>query len=318
MMLTVVSMLFIPTAIDTSEYRAVTAAWDARVASDSMARSSAGRYAQVFGFFGRFLESSGHTHLLGVDTATCRAFIYAGRSGNNPASATSRLRLTVVRGAFETLKGHGLIAVNPTDGLAVWHPKSVRSLAPLTPAEAMRLRHAGRVNPRDSLRPATVELGLLGASHELIGRVTEDHVDLAKERVKVVQAWHALDPWAVNVMRLRLAACRRNADRARRGWDPAQEAIALTRPASSYPATSIGPTIATNLARAMDAAGLTRDGLRPSSLREYAANRAYAQTSRIEDVAELLGLSSLDSATRFIDPAWQATYGEQVRDSERG
>jgi hypothetical protein len=67
----------------------------------------------------------------------------------------------------------------------------------------------------------------------------------------------------------------------------------------------------------MNSAGLTRPGLRPASVREYAANRRYALSERVEDVATFLGLESLDVARGFIDPAWQHLYGKEVRALDR-
>ncbi|MDQ3663628.1 MAG: hypothetical protein M3353_03080 [Actinomycetota bacterium] len=48
-------------------------------------------------------------------------------------------------------------------------------------------------------------------------------------------------------------------------------------------------------------------------MREFAANRIYALTGRVEDVARLLGLASLDTAARFLDPSWQDRWGPTVR-----
>lgn len=89
--------------------------------------------------------------------------------------------------------------------------------------------------------------------------------------------------------------------------------MALARPLAAYPDTSVAPSISSNLSRAMNRAGLTRPGLRPASVREYAANLRYALTERIEDVATFLGLESLDVARGFIDPTWQDLYAEEVR-----
>ena len=67
----------------------------------------------------------------------------------------------------------------------------------------------------------------------------------------------------------------------------------------------------------MASAGLARTGLRPASVREYAANRHYALTGRVEAVAEFLGLASLDVARGFIHPAWQEQFAEKVRALDR-
>jgi hypothetical protein len=70
-----------------------------------------------------------------------------------------------------------------------------------------------------------------------------------------------------------------------------------------------------SLSRALHRAGVTRVGVRPRSVREFAANRTYALTGRVEDVAHLLGLSSLDTAAHFVDHAWQDRWGDFARAS---
>lgn len=94
---------------------------------------------------------------------------------------------------------------------------------------------------------------------------------------------------------------------------PERGPLALTRPLATYPLESVAPTVSTNLTRALTAAGVHRPGVRPRSVREYAANRLYALTGRIEDVAAHLGIESLDSARRLIDNQWQHRFAEAVR-----
>lgn len=86
----------------------------------------------------------------------------------------------------------------------------------------------------------------------------------------------------------------------------------LGRPLNTYPPETIAPGVSSTIARALVRAGLNRPGLRPRSLREYAANRSYALTGRVEDVAIMLGLQSLDTAYSFIDPAWQRDWAAEV------
>jgi len=89
--------------------------------------------------------------------------------------------------------------------------------------------------------------------------------------------------------------------------------LAMHRPVLEYPANSVAPSVSMNLSRALSAAVVTRDGVRPRSVREYAANRTYALTGRVEDVAHQLGLASLDTAAGFLDSTWQARWGPTVR-----
>lgn len=96
---------------------------------------------------------------------------------------------------------------------------------------------------------------------------------------------------------------------------PATNALALSRAPSTYPVNSVAPTVSGNLARALRQAGIHRAGVRPKSIREHAANACYAEVGRIEAVAELLGLRSLDTAARLIDHEWQSRWGGVIREA---
>jgi len=112
----------------------------------------------------------------------------------------------------------------------------------------------------------------------------------------------------------RLAHLRRTSRAKKLDWDPALVPLVLNRSADSYPVNSVAPTVSENLARALRHAGVSRAGVGPRSLREYAANATLATTGRIEAVAQQLGLSSYDAAARLIDPAWQKHWGEALGD----
>ena len=88
--------------------------------------------------------------------------------------------------------------------------------------------------------------------------------------------------------------------------------MALARPLKTYSPETIAPGVSSTIVRALARAGLDRPGLRPRSLREYAANRSYALHGRVEDVATLLGLQSFDVAHSFIDPDWQRDWANEI------
>jgi hypothetical protein len=71
--------------------------------------------------------------------------------------------------------------------------------------------------------------------------------------------------------------------------------------------------VASNLKRTLAAAGVNRPGVTAGSLQAFAANACYARTQRVEDVAELLGRHSLDSAMAKIDLPWQLAWADHVR-----
>lgn len=288
--------------------------WQARVRAAEMTVGSAARYGRVFASFQRFVAAHGR-QVHDLDDRLCTAFVYAPcRGAQPPAASTSRFRLTVIRDAFAALIAVGAVQVNPTVGLRVAQVAQSRSPVPLWPIEVKRLRAAGRIMPRDHLRLATVELALVGASHMEIARTRVADLGLSEGRARVGSRWAELDPFAAATLAARVAACRRVARHDGRAWDPASTALALRRPLETYPETSIAPGISSGLSRALAAAGITRAGVRPASIREFAANRAYALTGGVESVAELLGLDSLDVAAGFIDDGWQQRFADEVRE----
>jgi hypothetical protein len=173
------------------------------------------------------------------------------------------------------------------------------------------------MRPNDTLRPATVELALAGLNHGEIARsvVADLHrvsrcVQIPGTRAsRVVE----VEQSALQVLIRRVEAQRRAVRRSGQPWEPDVVPIALTRPIDTYPLESVAPSISSNLSRALTAAGVYRPGVRPRSLREYAANRVYALTGRTEDVASHLGIPSLDSARELIDNDWQHCFGDEVR-----
>jgi integrase len=162
-----------------------------------------------------------------------------------------------------------------------------------------------------------VAAALAGASHAEIAQLMVSDADLDL-RFLVLGSNRSrrtvfLDGASLTALRTQVAALRKASRRSQTGWDPALVPLSMHKPVSAYPSSSVAPTVSMNLSRAMSRAGITRPGVRPRSVREYAANRVYAHTGRVEDVAQLLGSRSLDSAFRFIDPLWQEQWGEVIR-----
>jgi hypothetical protein len=117
-----------------------------------------------------------------------------------------------------------------------------------------------------------------------------------------------VDAAAGAALAARISEVRRLSRRFDVRWDPESAPLAMHRPVGAYRAESVAPTVSMNLARALDRAGISRAGVRPRSCREYAANVVYARTGRVEDVAAELGIASLDSACRLIEPYWQQCW----------
>jgi len=283
-----------------------------------MTPTTAARYVRVFQSFVRYATARGVDSAV-VSPALCIEFISAALPGRvAPSPSTKRFRLTVVRGAFQVLREAGLASSDPTGGLRVEWRQGRPALCPLTPAEARRIRAAGRTRPTDTLRPAVVTVSLAGGSHREISEAVVGDVDVDQARLRLRgrsggERSRALDPTAVATLRARIAAQRLVWRRLSRAWDPLVVPLAMHRPVLEYPASSVAPTLSMNLSRALQRAGVNRGGVRPRSVREFAANRTYALTGRVEDVADHLGMASLDTAAGFLDASWQDRWGSAVR-----
>ncbi len=208
-----------------------------------------------------------------------------------------------------------MVIENPTLGLRVDQQPSLVSPRPLTPGEALRLFSAGQLFPTDTLRPACVALALTGATHAEVARAVVADADLEAGVVRLgcgTRFERTVDlNVAANVsLRARVRSQRLEWRRRKRSWDPELVPLAMHRPVSAYRADVVAPTVSMNLSRAMKRAGVTREGVRPRSFREYAANAVYARTGRVEDVAEVLGIVSLDAAYGLIDWEWQRHWGQ--------
>ncbi len=297
----------------------VAARWSARVHLREMTPGSADRYLRVFESFTRYATARGVLGSDAVMPATCSDFVDAALVRHMaPSTSTRRFRLTVIRDAFLALMDADLALSDPTRDLHVKWRVAQRAVCPLTPAEGRRVCIAGRTRPTDTLRPAVVALALAGGSHREIseGVVADVNVDQARLRLRGTsgaERWRALDLAAVATLRERIVAQRLIWRRLSRAWDPLVVPLAMHRPVLEYPANSVAPSVSMNLSRALQGAGVSRAGVRPRSVREFAANRTYALTGRVEDVADHLGMASLDTAAGFLDHSWQDRWGPTVR-----
>lgn len=162
------------------------ARWVNRAAHGSLTLSTASRYERVFSSFVRFAMANDAHVLEDLDTRMVCLFVRAPLPGHRPPStSTSRFRLTVIRDAFDGFVDSALAAENPTAGLCVAQAVSLATPQPLTPDEARRLQAVARLRPADTLRPATVELALLGLTHAEIAKAVASEFDLGFVRLRV-------------------------------------------------------------------------------------------------------------------------------------
>ena len=299
--------------------------WMDRVIAGSLAPDTMRLYKNTATRFARFAVAHGVLTASGIDRPLCAGFVLAGiagqgatdgRRGRPPAPQTSQIRLIALRGLWAAAVQEGLCKGDePTLGLQIRRCPA-RDLNPLTPPEVSALRLRGRCTAEDTLRPVQVELALAGASQVEIANVRVADVDLGAWRVNLLSRRDGarqvhLEGLARPAVRARLAQLSRTY---RSSLGPlSSHPLALDHPVDHYAAGSLSPMVASSLRRALDAALITRLGVSPISILQYAANAAYAVTGRVEDVADLLGRRSLDAAARLVAPHWQAAWAEHVR-----
>lgn len=295
-----------------------TSIWCSSHDASGLTTASAARYLQVFTAFQRYSDALGVSGPAQVAHAHCDRFLYAPlRTGGTVSPSTARLRLTVIRSAFQAMESDGLVQSNPTALLRVSFTPGLYAPCPLTPPETARLLVAGRTVPSDTLRPATVALALTGASHGEVANTVRADLHLQQAVVDFRNPFGArtspLGPEAIRLLESRVVDIGRISRRRRELGDPSRMPISLSRSPDDYPLNSLASIVSGNLTRALLRAGVTRNGVRPKSIREYAANACYAEAGRIEAVAELLGLRSLDATARMIDQDWQSRWGPVIR-----
>lgn len=289
--------------------------WTRRVQQGTMAAGTAARYMRVFEAFCRYAVASGVTDPCGATAGLCHRFAAAPTRGNrSPTGSTAGVRLAAIRDAFDGLAEAGLVSENPTRSLRIDRLPSAALPCPLTPAEAQRLFAAGRFFSTDTLRPACAALALAGATHREIARAVAADVDPTTSRLRLGSGNGSersidLEGAATAALTARVSALRREWRRRKQPWVPGLVPLAMHRPVDAYRVDSVAPTVSMNLSRALKGAGITRVGVRPRSCREYAANAVYARTGRVEDVAQRLGIVSLDAAYRLLDEGWQRRWG---------
>lgn len=303
-------------------------AWLAESRARSLTAGTARGYTKNLKAFYGYARAHG-VHLLdGVDLRLCRSWIHAplsatshgagSRAGQMASSSTRRARQTALRRAAKFWLERGLIDANPVP-VDVIHVYGSMGPSPLTPLEVVQLRLAGRSGSRDTLLPAMVEAALAGASQQSIALLVVTSFDATQGELRIAGTRQTherdlpLSAAAVTAMHVRVADLARSASRSRLPFDPAVTPLLVGRGPEPSRSAHQPQVVASNLKRALAAAGVNRPGVTAGSLQAFAANACYAITNRVEDVAELLGLHSLDRAMTKVDHQWQAAWAKHVR-----
>ena len=302
--------------------------WAGRRRAGRLAPRTETLYLRHLGTFLRYTAAHGVEDLEDLTPALVSGWVNApvsavspgsrARSGQPSADATRRGRQSVLRQVVGLWADRGWVGPDlvPTDVIS---KTAAQSPCPLTPAEAARLRLAGAQSAADTLLPALVAIALTGAANTEIARVVIDDYDpdaaqlqlpgRGSDKPRTVR----LDAHATRVLSAHVGALAKRAARLKIDLDPATTPLALPTAPRTRRTKVEHTTVGQQLHRALKVAGIRRAGVTPGSMQDYAANRCYALTNRVEDVADLLGLVSLDSAHRLIDRDWQATWGGGIR-----
>lgn len=310
---------------------AVREAWSHRRAAGEINEHTEALYRRHLDTFLRYAAAHRVTRTSQVTANLCTGWVSApvsaaspgsrGRAGQPAAPATRRGRQGALREVLAVWAEHEWVA----PGLLRYQviPKvPAQGPCPLTPSEATRLRLAGQQNSADTLLPVLVAIALAGANHTEISSLRVASFDPDSGQVAVAGRGGrtmrrlALDAHATRVIAAHIEALGRAARRRKVVLDPAATPLCLHPSPRSLRAHVTATTVGQHLYRALGVAGITRPGVTPRSLQDYAANRCYALTNRVEEVADLLGLASLDAAMHYVDRDWQARHAATIREQQ--
>lgn len=238
-----------------------------------------------------------------------------------PTAATCRLRVTVIRRAVQTWRESGLL----TTDLDLAYTGVRRSPAdphPVTPAEVATIRRSSFHRPDRGVASACVASLLAGASQTEAAHIVEADYDSALGTLRLVGRASrqprtvTIGPEGAKALDRRVELLRATSRRSGESAKARGQVLTLRRPLGDYAPDAVAPAIGNTISRSLRSAGVDRAHITASSLRDYAANRMFSLTGRVEDVALLLGMASLDRARRLIDLEWQSAWSDLAREDE--
>jgi len=296
----------------------VVAAWRDQTVQVGFSAPTLRRYQHNLNQFVAYAHATGAEMLRECDPVVCAEWVHARPVGKmwrsnttgQPAYGTQANRRTSLINFFATCHHLGLWDQNPGEKVTT-HGRSNGSVRPLTDAEAARLMDRAAYGARENKMPAAVALALAGATVTEIAQVEGCDVHTSDQVVwlpglgrRNLSRWVPLDDWQTTALRNRIAYLtqRHGADIA--GLSLVHRGLVADQDPSKF-------AMATNqmLVRALAKAGLgPADGVRPTSIHEYVANRVYEETGSMEAVAVRCGLRSLDAAARLVTADWRAGH----------
>lgn len=268
---------------------------------EDLAPASLERLSGLMRRFASFLERAcGVRSLDELETDHLRRFLEAGTaSGSAPAVATMHLRRSAIRLLFREAVRVGAIGADPTTNLPL-PPRSSLSFRPLTDDEVELCRSFARGSLSSTREPAAWALCEASARCSELPYIRARDVDIDRRMTfiaggaKTAPRWGELSEWGVVQVSRRLSALRRE------GPDVPVLSSNLRNRTSAR--ASAYDAIRATLERA--ALGREPD-VRPNSLVAWRGMSALASGASIDEVAQMLGIRSLDAAASFIGFHWQ-------------
>ncbi len=296
----------------------VIAAWRSQTVPVGFSVPTLRRYEHNLNQFVAYACAIGAETLRDCDPVMCADWVHARPVGKmwaanttgQPAYGTQANRRTSLINFFATCHHLGLWDQNPSEKVTT-HGRSNGRIRPLTAPEAARLMDRAAYGARENKMPAAVALALAGATVTEIAQVEAVDVHLSDQVVwlpglgrRNLARWVTLDDWQPTALSNRIAYLTR-----RHGRNITGLSLVHRGRVTDQDPTKFAMTTNQMLVRALAKAGLgVEQGVRPSSIHEYAANRVYAETGSMEAVAVRCGLRSLDAAARLVTVDWRTRY----------
>jgi site-specific recombinase XerD len=286
--------------------------WQSMASHGEFTEQTLDKFELLLGRFGRYAHLRGAVVLDDITPDLAEDFITApGRSRHGhvteAAAATMRLRRSVVRAAYRTLRELKLSDADPTRDIEL-PARAVGGVRPLSEDEVIDLRHHSSHVTRPSRHGAAAALALAGGHSGEIGHIRVKDLDVTGRRVwmhgstKTDPRWCPLDDWGLNVLTSRAAFV--TARRLRPESAPHTRLAVSDRHASD---ASLQARACVALADLLKRIGLGgEEDVKPASVTAWAAVAEFERTGRIEDAARLLGLRSLDRTAAVIGYSWRA------------
>jgi integrase len=267
-----------------------------------LSEQSIRRMVEVSERFVHFLEGMGRTEAAGgVSADQCwkfvRALIDNEQGPRQPAVATMHLRRATLRLLFRTARDLGLYEGDPTLDLSL-PPRTPSKVRALTDEEVALGRSFSLRSLAETRLPAAWALAEATATTSEIHHIKVSDVDLKAGRVwlhgssKAEPRWGQLTTWGLTQIGNRIERLQ--------GEDRPLIYTGKGNPEAKQSASCIA------IAETLTRAGLAMEpDVRPGSVVAWAGVQIFERTARIEEVANRLGIRSLDRAARFIGFDWK-------------